>query len=108
MIYKISVYVPESHIDVVKAALFAVGAGQLGFYDHCCWQTLGTGEYRPLKGSNPTVGKEGVISSVPEYLLEIPCKDIFLHAAIEALKKSHPYEEMGYHVSKTLDITHLK
>ena len=37
--YKLVFFVPESHLDVVKEAVFATGAGRMGHYSHCCWQT---------------------------------------------------------------------
>ncbi|RZA08253.1 MAG: NGG1p interacting factor NIF3, partial [Proteobacteria bacterium] len=53
------VYVPESHRDEVKKAMFAAGAGKLGNYDQCCWQTLGEGQFRPTEGANPAIGAVG-------------------------------------------------
>ncbi len=55
--YKISFYVPEPDANQVKEAMFAAGAGVLGAYDHVAWQTLGTGQFRPLNGSNPSIGE---------------------------------------------------
>ena len=51
--YKISVYVPENSVEKVKQALFDAGAGRIGNYDSCCWQTAGIGQFRPLENSNP-------------------------------------------------------
>ena len=44
--YKLSFFVPPSHVDVVKNAVFAAGGGRIGNYDHCAWQTLGQGQLR--------------------------------------------------------------
>lgn len=55
--YKICFFVPENHVDLVKNALFEAGAGRIGDYDNCSWQTLGTGQFRPLKNSSPTIGQ---------------------------------------------------
>jgi hypothetical protein len=41
-------YVPETHIDIVKDAVFAAGAGQIGNYEHCAWQVLGQGQFREI------------------------------------------------------------
>lgn len=54
--YKINFYVPESHLEIVKQALFDAGAGRQGDYDQACWQCLGQGQFRPLKGANPSIG----------------------------------------------------
>jgi hypothetical protein len=41
-------YVPQTHIDIVKDAVFAAGAGQIGNYEHCAWQVLGQGQFREI------------------------------------------------------------
>ena len=52
-LYKIELYVPESHLTAVKTAMFEAGAGRVGNYDLCAWQTRGEGQFRPLDGSRP-------------------------------------------------------
>ena len=56
---KLTVYIPESHLDVVKTALFEAGAGRYRHYDRCAWQILGDGQFRPLEGSQPFLGRQG-------------------------------------------------
>lgn len=90
--HKLSFYVPESYLEIVKNALFEQGAGKLGNYDHCCWQTRGEGQYRPLENSHPFQGKTHEISKEPEFLVEMVCEDHLLDDVIDALLKSHPYE----------------
>ena len=58
--YRINFYVPETHLEIVKDALFQAGAGKIGHYDHCCWQTKGTGQFRPLDSSSPHIGKKKI------------------------------------------------
>ena len=94
--YKLTFYVPEEHLDEIKNALFGKGAGRIGDYDCCAWQTLGVGQYRPLKGSHPYVGSQDQIETVKEYLVEMVCEDQHLHAVIEELMRLHPYEIPAY------------
>lgn len=96
--YKLCFYVPESHLEIVKEAVFDSGAGQIGDYDRCCWQTLGQRQFRALEGSNPFIGEKGRVEQVPEYRVELVCKDHLIEAAIAALRKAHPYEEPAYDV----------
>ncbi|MFA5495681.1 MAG: YqfO family protein [Porticoccaceae bacterium] len=96
--YKLCFYVPESHLEIVKNAVFDTGAGQIGDYDRCCWQTPGQGQFRPLEGSNPFLGEKGWVEQVPEYKVELVCDDHLIEAAIEALVNAHPYEEPAYDV----------
>lgn len=96
--FKICVYVPESSVETVKQALFAAGAGRIGNYDCCCWQSTGTGQFRPLENSQPAIGTLNQIESLSEIKLELVCDDALVKQAIDAMKKSHPYEEPAYHV----------
>ena len=96
--FKICLYVPENSVETVKQALFDAGAGRIGNYDCCCWQTLGTGQFRPLENSQPAVGTLNQIESLSEIKLELVCDDALVKQAIDAMKKSHPYEEPAYHV----------
>ena len=96
--YKICVYVPEKHVETVKRALFDAGAGRIGNYDSCCWQTEGIGQFRPLPGSNPAIGSQNVVEHVPEVKLELVCEDDLVEAAVRAMRESHPYEEPAFDV----------
>jgi len=96
--YKLCFYVPETHVEIVKEAVFDVGAGRVGDYDRCCWQVLGQGQFRPLEGSNPFLGNKGHVEQVNEYKIEMVCEEHLIEAAIEALIASHPYEEPAFHV----------
>ena len=98
--YKICVYIPETHLQQVKEALFAAGAGRIGNYDSCCWQVLGEGQFRALEGSDPYIGQKGKVERVKEYKVELVCDDFRIKAAIAAMKQAHPYETPAYDVWK--------
>ena len=94
--YKLAFFVPESHLHTVKDALFAAGAGRIGDYEHCCWQTLGTGQFRPLPGAQPFIGQQGQLEQVPEWKVEMVLADDLVGAVVGALRASHPYEEPAF------------
>jgi hypothetical protein len=98
--YQLSFYVPVSHLEEVKAAIFATGAGKIGNYDCCCWQALGRGQFRALAGSDPFIGEQGKVETVDEYKVELVCAEDLIRAAVAALRAVHPYEEPAYHVTK--------
>ena len=100
--YQLIFFVPESHAETVKSALFEAGAGRYKKYDSCCWQALGTGQFRPLEGSDAFIGEAGRLEKVPEYRIEMLCTDECLNRAIKALKSAHPYEEPAYYAVKTV------
>jgi len=71
--YKLVFFVPESHIESVKAAIFREGAGQVGNYSRCCWQVLEKGQFMPNKGSAPFIGQQESLSVISEYKVEMVC-----------------------------------
>jgi len=105
--YQIVFYVPVSHLESVKEALFKAGAGKVGDYDSCAWQTLGQGQFRPLEGSAPFIGQAGEVETVDEYRVELVCEKDVLKAAIVAMIAAHPYEEPAYSVWPLFNIEEL-
>lgn len=101
---KLTFYVPEESKEAVKDALFAVGAGAIGRYDQCAFETQGIGQFRSLEGANPTIGKIGILEKISEVRVEMVVNDTIIKAVIEALIKSHPYETPAYDVIKCLDL----
>ena len=85
-------------MEKVKKALFEAGAGRIGNYDSCCWQTEGTGQFRPLENSNPSLGSLNAIEQVREIKIELVCDDEIIKQAIQAMKDNHPYEEPAFDV----------
>ncbi|MFK3684797.1 NGG1p interacting factor NIF3 [Pseudomonas sp. NPDC088890] len=102
--YKLAFFVPASHVEVVKAAVFAAGGGRIGDYDHCAWQTLGQGQFRPLDGSQPYLGQSGQVEVVEEWKVELVVADELIAQVVAALKASHPYETPAYEAWRLADI----
>jgi hypothetical protein len=96
--YKLAFFVPVSDAEQVKAAVFATGAGRIGLYEHCCFETAGTGQFRPLPGANPHLGSVSQLEKVAELKVELVCEDALIAQAVAALKAAHPYEEPAYEV----------
>ncbi|WP_434699574.1 NGG1p interacting factor NIF3 [Pseudomonas sp. D1-1] len=101
--YKLCFFVPASHVEVVKSAVFAAGGGRIGAYDHCAWQVLGLGQFRPLDGSQPFIGEAGHVEQVEEWKVELVVADGLIRPVVEALKQSHPYETPAYEVWRLED-----
>ncbi len=98
--FKLGFYVPVTHAEAVKKAVFDTGAGRIGDYSDCSWQTLGVGQFRPLSDSNPYIGKIGDVETVAEYRIELVCRDELIKSAVKALIDAHPYEEPAYDIVK--------
>lgn len=100
---KLVVFVPESHENVVRKALGDAGAGRIGLYDSCSFSVKGKAFFKPLNGSNPTIGSPGSLAEVNEKRIETFCKLDCINKVIAAVKKVHPYEEMGYEIQPLLE-----
>ncbi len=102
--YHIAFYVPKTHAEKVKESMFNAGAGRIGNYEKCAFEYSGLGQFKPLPGATPFIGKEGELEVVEELKVEMVCKKENLTAAITALKNSHPYETPAYYVIETVGI----
>ena len=90
---KLEIFIPETHLAVLRQALMEVDAGHLGRYDCCLAYAPVTGCWRPLAGTSPYLGREGQISSEPELKVEVTCRTERVDETIAAVKRVHPYEE---------------
>ena len=95
-------FVPVDHAEKVKEAMFESGAGTFGNYSHCSFETKGRGQFKPLNGSNPFIGKANLLETVEELRVEMMCLEEKVPSVLKALKASHPYEEPAYYVIKTV------
>jgi len=98
--YKLAFFVPLADAETVKEAVFATGAGRIGDYEACCFQTQGTGQFRPLAGADPHIGRVGDLEQVDELKVELVCEDALIGMAVAALRRAHPYEEPAFDVWK--------
>lgn len=95
---KVVVFVPEAKADDVAQAMWKAGAGHIGQYSHCSYQTQGTGTFMALDGAQPYVGEVGKLQREPEIRLETIVKETQLKAVVQAMLKAHPYEEVAYDI----------
>ena len=100
--YKLGFYVPPEQLEQVKAACFEAGAGRIGDYDSCCWQSLGTGQFRPLATAEPFVGERGQVEQLAEYRVEMVCDASSIKAVVTAMLEAHPYEEPAWDMVKLI------
>lgn len=97
-LHKISVFVPESYVNDVRDALSESGAGHIGNYSHCTFQTEGQGTFKPLDGTNPFIGTLDKVELVDEVKIETIVQEEKLQHTINAIIKAHPYEEVAYDI----------
>lgn len=95
---KVATFVPHSHVEAVRQAITAAGAGAIGDYDSCTYSLEGEGRFRPLEGANPMIGRVGDVEVVSEVRVEAVLPRGRRGAVVAALKAAHPYEEPAYDV----------
>ena len=95
---KLVTFVPEKYLDVVRQEIFEAGAGTIGNYDQCSFNTEGIGSFRGGENTNPFLGERGELHFETEIRIETIFPKYLKNRVIEALIKSHPYEEVAYDI----------
>lgn len=105
--YTIVVYAPVENAPAVREALAKSGAGVVGLYDSCSFTSVGEGCFRPLAGADPTIGRVGELTVVPEARIEAAVRTEVLRDVVKAVRAAHCYEEPGIHIYQIMDYSML-
>src|SRR5690554_5566911 len=100
-IYKLVTYTPIDNANQVRNALFKAGAGNIGNYDNCSFNSNGKGTYRGNEDSNPVVGEKHEFVEAEEIKIEVTFEKHLQNKILKALFESHKYEEVAYEIYKT-------
>ncbi len=100
LLSKLIYFVPESAAQKTLDAVFEAGAGKIGEYSDCSFQSVGTGTFTPSANANPTIGKANKPEMVQEKRIEVILPSFQASKVIKALKNSHPYEEVAYYLQQ--------
>ncbi|WP_168119288.1 Nif3-like dinuclear metal center hexameric protein [Paenibacillus sp. HB172176] len=95
-LYKLVVFVPETHSEQVMEAIWRTGAGHFGNYSCCSFNSKGTGLFKPEEGTNPFIGEQGKLERVNEIRIETLVPNSLHRRTVAAMLKAHPYEEVAY------------
>lgn len=96
LLRKLHTFVPVAQADTVREALFAAGAGHIGNYSECSFNTEGMGTYKAGLAATPVLGEIGKRHAEPEVRMELIFPAWLERPILAALKKAHPYEEVAY------------
>lgn len=100
LLMKLTFFVPLENCQEVLDALYEIGAGQIGNYSNCSFQTTGKGTFLPINNANPVVGQIGKLETVVEQRVEVIFPANLEGRVLAGMKKVHPYEEVAYYVQK--------
>ncbi|MBS1962882.1 MAG: Nif3-like dinuclear metal center hexameric protein [Bdellovibrionales bacterium] len=93
---KLVVFVPKTHVEKVRDAICAAGAGKIGRYDTCTFGLEGEGTFRGGEGTRPFLGVQGKLERAREVRLETVFPRGLKKRVLAAMRESHPYEEIAY------------
>jgi len=96
LLKKLVTYAPQSHADIVRNALFAAGAGNIGNYSESSFNIEGTGTFKGNDQTNPYAGEPGKRHLENEVRIETIYPFILESKILMALILNHPYEEVAY------------
>ena len=102
------VYVPRASTTALLSALFAAGAGTVGDYKECAFVVPGVGQFRPVRGAEPAVGRLGDLEHVEEDRVEVVLPRRLRAVVVAALRAAHPYEEPAFHVLAAAETDELR
>ncbi|MCT8139698.1 Nif3-like dinuclear metal center hexameric protein [Anaerobacillus sp. CMMVII] len=95
---KLVVFVPTEAANTVREALANAGAGHIGNYSHCTFNSEGTGTFKPEETANPYIGEANKLEFVQETKVETIFPANLQNKVVSSLKKAHPYEEVAYDI----------
>jgi hypothetical protein len=75
----------------------------IGDYDQCCWETSGTGQFRPGEAADPFLGSAGNLEKIREIKVELVCADENIRESVKALLNAHPYQTPAFQYWKVND-----
>lgn len=94
---RLDTYAPTHIADTIRNTLFAAGAGHIGAYSECSFSAEGKGSFRPSEQANPAIGTAGGDrENIPETRISVVLPDYLQAKVLNALKQTHPYEEVAY------------
>jgi dinuclear metal center YbgI/SA1388 family protein len=103
---KLYFFVPVDHAAKVRNAIFDAGAGQVGNYSECSFNTSGQGTFKAEPGANPFVGRIGETHVENELRIEAVFPPHLQGKIVAAMKAAHPYEEVAFDVVDLANTDH--
>jgi dinuclear metal center YbgI/SA1388 family protein len=97
-IKQLTTYVPEKNAEAIRNALFESGAGSIGNYSNCSFNSIGSGTYKGNEHSNPVIGEKHILQNISETKITVSFAKHLENNILKTLFSTHPYEEVAYEV----------
>ncbi len=97
-IQKLVTYTIPENVEKVRNALFDAGAGTIGNYENCSFNSKGIGTYMGNEHSNPEIGERFEFVENEEIKIEVTFEKQKESQILKALFNNHVYEEVAYEI----------
>ncbi|MBC7525390.1 MAG: Nif3-like dinuclear metal center hexameric protein [Flavobacterium sp.] len=97
-IQKLVTYTVPENAEILREALCKVGAGTIGNYTNCSFNSVGFSTYQGAENSNPVIGKKGELTKTDEVKIEVTFEKNLQSKILKTLFQNHVYEEVAYEI----------
>lgn len=97
-IQKLVTYTIPENVEQLRNALFDAGAGKIGNYEDCSFNSKGIGTYMGNEDSNPEIGQRFEFVENEEIKIEVTFEKHLQSKILKALFQNHVYEEVAYEI----------
>jgi dinuclear metal center YbgI/SA1388 family protein len=97
-IKKLVTYTIPENAEKLRNALFDAGAGKIGNYEDCSFNSQGIGTYMGNENSNPEIGERFEFVENTEIKIEVTFEKHLEAKILKALFTHHVYEEVAYEI----------
>lgn len=97
-IQKLVTYTTLENAEELRNALFDAGAGRIGNYEDCSFNSKGIGTYMGNENSNPEIGERFEFVEAEEVKIEVTFEKHLQSKVLKALLNNHVYEEVAYEI----------
>lgn len=98
LLKKLVFFVPLKNANEVKNAVFEAGAGSIGNYSECSFNTPGQGTFKANDIAKPFVGEANLLHKENEMRVEVIYPAQAEKKIMTVLWENHPYEEVAYDI----------
>ncbi len=97
-IQKLVTFTIPDNVEQVRNALFDAGAGKIGNYEDCSFNSKGIGTYMGNENSNPEIGERFEFVEGEEIKIEVTFEKHLQSKILKVLFSNHVYEEIAYEI----------
>lgn len=98
LLRRLITFAPTDKAEELRLALFAAGAGHIGQYSECSFNSEGIGTFKAEAGADPYVGEVGKRHQEKETKVEVVYPFYAESNVLKAMTEAHPYEEVAYDI----------